>query len=114
LDTEASGESGVSKRGGIEPKDELAELLPPNSRKHLSMPDLIDIRRRERMAKIDAMPVELRTLVHEYGYAIVSTCLDVGVNKPKHIRQVVETILNEFSPTRGSYSIQGIRAKIDG
>ena len=39
--------------------------------------------------------------------------MDVGVEKPKHIRHVVETVLNEFSPTRGSFSAQGIRTLHD-
>lgn len=69
----------------------------------------VDARRANRMRAIDAMPAALRALVHEYGYAVVKTLRDVGVEKPKHIRHVVETVLNEFSPTRGAFSSQGTR-----
>lgn len=59
-----------------------------------------------RMAQVDALSPEHRALVHEYGYATVKTLLDLGVKKPRQIRHVVETILDEFSPTRGSFSKQ--------
>ncbi len=74
--------------------------------------DWIDGRRSRRMATIDALSPELRALVHEYGYTVVKSCMDLGVVKPRHIRQIVETVLNEFSPTRGSYSRQGIRTEV--
>lgn len=66
-----------------------------------------------RMDAVDGLPVELRSLVHEYGYSVVRAFMDIGVRKPKHIRHLVETVLNEFSPTRGSYSIQGLRNNVD-
>lgn len=72
----------------------------------------IDQKRRNRMNSIDAMEEELRVLVHEYGYTIVRACLDLGVRKPKQIRHLVETVLDEFSPTRGSYSKQGVRTEV--
>lgn len=65
-----------------------------------------------RMDRIDALSPELRALVHAYGSTVVTTCLQVGVSKPKHIRHLVETILDEFSPTRGSYSRQGKRTNV--
>lgn len=69
----------------------------------------IEKRSAKRMAAIDALPASMRAVVHEYGYMIVSNFLNCGVKKPEHIRHLVETVLNEFSPTRGSYSRQGIR-----
>ena len=72
----------------------------------------VDVRRAKRMAVIDAMSPELRALVNDYGLAVVSALMEVGVTKPRRIRHVVETILNEFSPTRGSYSKQGIRTEV--
>lgn len=63
-------------------------------------------RRASRMDYVDSLPAEVRALVHEYGLATVKTLLDLGVRKPRQIRHVVETILDEFSPTRGSYSRQ--------
>lgn len=71
--------------------------------------DFIDGKRVSRMRKIDALPPEIRALVHAYGYSVVNNFMACGVTKPKHIRHLVETVLDEFSPTRGSYSRQGIR-----
>jgi hypothetical protein len=65
------------------------------------------------MAQIDRMSPELRELVHEYGYTVVRAFLDCGVEKPKQIRHLVENVLNEFSPTRGSFAAQGIRTMHD-
>lgn len=69
-------------------------------------------KRKARMDKIDAMSPALRELVNEYGFHTVNTLLNSGVTKPNQIRNVVETILNEFSPTRGSYSCQGKRTEV--
>lgn len=44
------------------------------------------------MAQIDAMPAELRALVHEHGYTIVRAFLDCGVTKPKHIQHLIDTV----------------------
>lgn len=68
--------------------------------------------RRNRMARIDAMSPELRELVHAYGLAVVETCTALGVTKHRHIRHLVETVLDEFSPTRGSFSRQGKRTDV--
>ena len=75
--------------------------------------DVIDIKRKRRMTTIDAFPQELRELVNEYGLRVVQSFLDLGVTKPKHIRHVVESVLDEFSPTRGSNSLQGPRRRYD-
>jgi hypothetical protein len=64
------------------------------------------------MATIDAMPPELRSCVKDYGLTVVNTFLQIGVSKPKHIRHAVEAILDEFSPTRGAFSRQGIRTQV--
>lgn len=71
--------------------------------------EIVDRRRRVRMAEIDRLPVATRELVHAYGWNTVKAFLDTGVRNPRHIRHLVETVLNEFSPTRGSSSSQGIR-----
>lgn len=75
-------------------------------------PDGAQARREKRMAEIDALPSDLRALVHAYGWAVVRTCMDLGVTKAKHIRHLVERILDDLSPTRGSYSQQGIRTEV--
>lgn len=67
-------------------------------------------RRVARMEAVDRMTPEVRELVHEYGLTVVRACTDLGIIKARHIRHLVETVLNEFSPTRGSASSQGPRA----
>ena len=68
-------------------------------------------RRIARMAAIDAMSPEHRELIRDYGYNVVRACIDCGVPKARHIKHIVETVLDEFSPTRGTGSAQGARAK---
>jgi len=70
---------------------------------------VVDRRRADRMAAIDRLSPEMRGLVHDYGYTVVKAFLDIGVIKPRHIKHLVETVLDEFSPTRGSFSSQGVR-----
>jgi hypothetical protein len=79
----------------------------------LDLQAVVDLKRRNRMAMIDAYSPAIRELIHEYGLTVVKTIHELGVTKPTQIRHIVETVLNEFSPTRGSYSIQGIRSEID-
>lgn len=74
--------------------------------------DVVVYKRSERMSKIDALPPELRELVHEYGYAVVDQFIRCGVTKPKHIRHLIEHVLNELSPVRGAYSSQGVRTEV--
>lgn len=81
------------------------------SRKHIPISELIPLRRQQRFETIDAMPADLRNLVNDYGLNVVKAFLDIGVCKPKHIKHLVETVLDEFSPTRGSFSAQGIRTQ---
>lgn len=73
---------------------------------------MVDSRRKARMDKVDAMTPGMRALVHEYGSTVVDAFLDIGVRKERHIRHLVETVLNEFSPTRGAGSNQGTRRAI--
>jgi hypothetical protein len=73
----------------------------------------VDDRRAKRMAHIDQMTPEMRELTNDYGYNIVRSFLNCGVTKPRHIRHLVETVLDEFSPTRGSFSAQGVRTMHD-
>ena len=82
---------------------------PLSPYKDLTLQEKVDIKRKARMDKIDQFDPAIRSLIHEYGLTVVQTLIDLGVKKPKHIKHVVEVVLNEFSPTRGSYSAQGIR-----
>lgn len=75
---------------------------------------MVDIKRKKRMEKFDKLDPAIRELVHSYGLNVVNAIMDVGVTKPKHIRYVVETVLDEFSPTRGTTSRQGIRTEVVG
>lgn len=75
--------------------------------------DMVDRKRSNRMRAIDSLPPAIRELVHVYGYVSVKTLMDCGVVKPNQIRHCIERILDEFSPTRGSFSIQGVRKHIE-
>lgn len=66
-------------------------------------------KRADRMGRIDKLAPDIRQLVHEYGFTVVDNFMMLGIVKAKHIRHLVECVLNEFSPTRGSYASQGIR-----
>ncbi len=71
--------------------------------------EVVQSRRAKRMETVDNMKPDLRELVHDYGLTVVKAFMDLGVVRASHIRHVVETVLNEFSPTRGSFSAQGPR-----
>lgn len=79
---------------------------------NMQFDEFVDVKRAKRMAEIDRFDPAIRSLIHDYGYTVVKAILDVGVTKPKHVRHIVETVLNEFSPTRGSFSSQGIRSTL--
>jgi len=46
---------------------------------------------RKRMEQINALPPELRTLVHEFGWTIIKAFLDCGVRNHRHIRHLIIT-----------------------
>jgi N-methylhydantoinase B/oxoprolinase/acetone carboxylase alpha subunit len=69
----------------------------------------IDGKRSARMGAVDDLPADVRALVHEYGLNVVKSIMDCGVTRAARIRHIVETVLDEFSPTRGSKSAQGPR-----
>lgn len=69
----------------------------------------VDGKRQARMARIDGLTPELRALVHEYGFNVVQQFMQSGVTSARAIRHLVESVLDEFSPTRGTFSSQGIR-----
>lgn len=72
----------------------------------------VEAKRAARMSSVDRMSPALRALVHDYGLTVVKAFLDIGVKDPRHIKHLVETVLDEFSPTRGSFSVQGKRAGV--
>lgn len=65
------------------------------------------------MAAIDSLPPAHRQLVHDYGFHVVKSFLELGVVRPGHIKHLVETVLDEFSPTRASFSNQGISTDLN-
>ncbi len=75
--------------------------------------DFVDRKRRARMAMVDEYPAPIRELIHDYGLNTVKAFWDCGVRKPNQIKHMVETVLDEFSPTRGSFSAQGPRIWTD-
>lgn len=72
----------------------------------------VDAKRAARMNAVDELPPEIRELVHDYGLNTIKAFWDIGVRKPRHIKHLIETVLDEFSPTRGSFSSQGRRTDI--
>lgn len=82
----------------------------PYNREH--NPEWLAEKRRNRFDNIDSMSPELRSLVNDYGFNVVKSFIDLGIEKPRHIKHLVENVLNEFSPTRGSYSHQGLRVEV--
>lgn len=50
-------------------------------------------RARERMARVDAMPRELRHVVYEFGLDVVQEFLNHKVTNPKSIRHLIATVL---------------------
>lgn len=77
---------------------------PSRAKEHQAF---VDGKRRSRMESVDRLPSDIRPLVHAYGLNVVRAYMDCGVTKARHIRHLVETVLDEFSPTRGSFSQQG-------
>ena len=64
------------------------------------------------MDEIDQLDPKMRELVHAYGYNIIFQFMRAGITKPNMVRHLVECVLDEFSPTRGSYSKQGVRTPV--
>lgn len=44
------------------------------------------------IGEVDSMPADLRQCVHEYGYAIVNSCINAGVTRPAIVHQLVREI----------------------
>lgn len=74
--------------------------------------DRVQVKRQSRMGRVDSMSPEMRELTNAYGLRVVDACMTLGVTKAPQIKHLVETILDEFSPTRGSHSKQGIRTEV--
>lgn len=64
-------------------------------------------KRKIRMKIYDDQCPEVRQLINEYGFTLVHTFSCCGVTKAKHVRHLIERVLDEMSPTRGSGSLQG-------
>lgn len=58
---------------------------------------LVD-RAMKRMARVDAMPPELRQIVYEHSLEVVQEFLNMGVTIPKRIKHLIDTVLaNDFA-----------------
>lgn len=55
-------------------------------------PDEHAERRRARMKAIDALPADIRTIVHEEGWTVVNQFLMCGVTKAKVIKHLIRTV----------------------
>lgn len=49
-------------------------------------------RAQKRMARVDAMPPDLRAVVHEYNLEVVWEFLQHGVKKPSSIKHLIDTV----------------------
>lgn len=54
--------------------------------------DTIGAKRTKALDDTDQLPAELRSLVHEYGLAIVRVCLKHGITRPNVIHELVREI----------------------
>lgn len=52
----------------------------------------------KRMDRVDAMPPDLRKVVHEYGLEVVQEFINCGVKTPKTIRHLIATVRHEDHP----------------
>ena len=71
--------------------------------------EFVDRKRAKRMNEFDSLPADIRQAVNDYGFHVVKAFMDCGITKARRIRHLVECVLDEFSPTRGTSSNQGIR-----
>lgn len=91
----------------------MTDLSRLPKKKYESLEQHAQETRAARMAKIDDASPEMRAVFNDYGSGLVFQFINLGITNPRHIRHLVETTLDEFSPTRGSYSKQGIRTEVD-
>lgn len=49
-------------------------------------------KRIKRMNRIDAMPADVRGVVHDYGLTVVDAFIQCGVTKAKHMRHLINTV----------------------
>lgn len=56
-----------------------------------------DLKRRaeKRMAQIDALPPNVREIVHEYGWDPVKLLLDLGAKSPRQIEHIIKACRGE-------------------
>ena len=59
-------------------------------------------KRQKRFERIDNLSPEMRELVHEWGFTIVDNFMMCGVHKPKHIRHLVNLVIQETREGGGS------------
>ncbi len=60
---------------------------------------------RARMSRIDALPKDIRELIHEHGLSVVQAFLDHGLTKAKAIRHIITQVRTgsiEASPGNGN------------
>lgn len=53
---------------------------------------------RRRMEVIDSLTPDQRKVVHDFGWHLVKEFMQRGVTRPKDIRALVNTVLNELRP----------------
>lgn len=73
---------------------------------------------RNRMDRVDRMPPDIRAVVHDWGLSIVDAMLAGGVKKGKHMRHIIQRVLDETrgradGKQSGSSQFGGMLGKID-
>lgn len=62
-------------------------------------------RARERMARVDNFPPEIRKLVHEFGLEVVQEFWNHNVRRPNAIRHLVETVQGKYADGRNKFRV---------
>lgn len=65
-----------------------------------------------RMARIDALPADVRAVVHDEGMTIVNAFLACGVRKAKHMRHLIDTVRAGGRFSNGGENRMQVRARL--
>ena len=57
-------------------------------------------RARERMARVDQFPPDIRALVHEFGLEVVQEFWNHNVRRPNAMRHLIETVQGKYADGR--------------
>lgn len=66
--------------------------VPAIYHENIEVGSALSVKRHRALETSDKLPVHLRSLVHEYGLPIITTCVKHGVTNPGKIRELVRDI----------------------